>query len=728
MKVVFRVDASTRMGMGHLMRCLTLAEALRKRDAQIRCVCREHSGHLIALLQQLAIPVTVLPALVYEDTKSGEDYAAWLGVTQAEDAEQSIEALNGENPDWLVVDHYGLDAEWEQRLRPHACKLMVIDDLANRRHDCDVLLDQNYSAEGAHRYVGLVADTCKLLVGPRYALLRPEYAAYRKTLRIRDEQVRRVLVFFGGSDPENMTGLALEALSHAELRHLDVDVVIGANNPHCAVLEKQSRERPRTTIYGSRTHLADLMSQADLAIGAGGATTWERMCLGLPTVVVSLAENQLPASGALEEAKLIHYAGHFSSIKIDHLTQLIQTLIQSTERLTGLAMQNQLQVDGLGALRLVEVMSPTASHEIRLRPACEEDIVRYYNWANDPEVSKNAVNTPTIPWATHQAWFAGKLHDVNSRLFVLEAAGLPVGQIRFDTEEDEARIEYSLDSIVRGRGWDSRLVASGADMMRQAEPVRFRAEVKTGMEASPSAFLSMGFTETPSASRGGVGRSIAILSDRTSWLNEYIQELMLDWLAAGHRVQWVHDKKELRPGDFCFYLSCGQIVPANILSQYRHNLVVHESDLPRGKGWSPLTWQILEGKNRIPATLFEAAKKVDSGVIYAQDWMEFEGYELIDELREAQAKVTIGLCKRFVDGYPQICEEAREQAGEGSFYSRRREMDSALDPSQSLEAQFNLLRVVDNQRYPAFFYLNGQRYSLRIDRVRPPMGEQGMSV
>ena len=724
MKVVFRVDASARMGIGHLMRCLTLAEALRGRGVQTRFICRAHKGHLVALLQQRAMPVTVLPASVLGDAMTGEDYSAWLGVTQAEDAEQSIEALDGEKPDWLVVDHYGLDAEWEQRLRPHASKLMVIDDLANRRHDCDVLLDQNYSSGGERRYAGLVTDACKLMVGPRFALLRPEYAAFRKTMHARDGQVSRVLVFFGGSDPQNMTGLALQALSCADLCDLEVDVVIGANNPHREVLEHQSRERTRTTIWGSRHHLADLMSQADLAIGAGGTTTWERMCLGLPTVVISLAENQLPASGALAEATLIYYAGHFSSIKIDHLTQLIQTLIQSTERLTGLAMQNQLQVDGLGALRLVEVMSPIASHEIRLRPACEEDIVRYYNWANDPEVSTNAVNTPTIPWATHQAWFAGKLHDVNSRLFVLEAAGLPVGQIRFDTEEDEARIEYSLDSIVRGRGWDSRLVASGADMMRQAEPVRLRAEVKAGMEASPSAFLRMGFTETPSASRGGVGRSIAILSDRTSWLNEYIQELMLDWLAAGHRVQWVHDKKELRPGDFCFYLSCGQIVPANILSQYRHNLVVHESDLPRGKGWSPLTWQILEGKNRIPATLFEAAEKVDSGVIYAQDWMEFEGYELIDELREAQAKVTIGLCKRFVDGYPQICEEAQEQAGNESFYPRRRAMDSKIDPAQTIGAQFNSLRVVDNQRYPAFFDLNGWRYLLRIDKVPSSSCEQ----
>ena len=139
--------------------------------------------------------------------------------------------------------------------------------------------------------------------------------------------------------------------------------------------------------------------------------------------------------------------------------------------------------------------------------------------------------------------------------------------------------------------------------------------------------------------------------------------------------------------------------------------------MPKGKGWSPLTWQILEGKNRIPATLFEAAEKVDSGVIYAQEWMEFEGHELIDELREEQASATIKLCKRFVDGYPQILDQAHEQAGEESFYPRRREADSELDLTQSLESQFDLLRVVDNQRYPAFFQYKHKRYSLKIEKV-----------
>jgi len=501
MKAVFRVDASAQMGIGHLMRCLTLAEALRERGVQIQFICREHPGNLIALLQIKAMPVMVLPTPVLINV-IGENYAAWLGVTQIEDVAETIEALNGERPDWLVVDHYGLDFEWEQQIRPHTNKLMVIDDLANRNHECDVLLDQNYSVGGEHRYAGLVPDTCNMLLGPRFALLRSEYLTYRKNRHPRDGRINRVLVFFGGVDPCNMTGYTLEALSQPEWSHLNVDVVIGANNPYREVLERQVRARPHTSIYGSRPHLADLMAHADLAFGAGGATTWERMCLGLPTIVISIAENQLPASESLAKGELIYYAGHFPDIRMNYLAHLLKQLSHDAEKLIELGIRNQLQVDGLGALRLAEVLCPSEINEIRLRPAGIEDIFCYYNWANDPEVRKNAVNTHAISWETHQAWFEKKLLDANSHLFVLEVAGLPVGQIRFDRKGGEAHIDYSLDSIVRGRGWSSRLIDLGTEMMRQKEPVRLRAHVKAGNAVSVAVFQRMGFIETKSVAEG----------------------------------------------------------------------------------------------------------------------------------------------------------------------------------------------------------------------------------
>lgn len=209
---------------------------------------------------------------------------------------------------------------------------------------------------------------------------------------------------------------------------------------------------------------------------------------------------------------------------------------------------------------------------------------------------------------------------------------------------------------------------------------------------------------------------IVILSDSTSWINSTVGALMTHWKDLGHEVSSFHDLQELPSADFCFCLSFSQLISPIIRKQFKHALVVHESALPAGKGWSPLTWQILEGKNRIPITLFEAADEVDSGPIYALRWIEFGGDELVDELRKGQARATKEICQWFVDHYPESLSEARVQHGRESFYARRRPKDSELDPNKTIAEQFNLLRVVDNERYPAFFDKAGCRYKISIEK------------
>lgn len=186
----------------------------------------------------------------------------------------------------------------------------------------------------------------------------------------------------------------------------------------------------------------------------------------------------------------------------------------------------------------------------------------------------------------------------------------------------------------------------------------------------------------------------------------------------GHAVVWRHNVSQIKNGDIVFYLSCGQIVPGDILSRNKHNLVIHESALPDGKGWSPLTWQILEGKNEIPITLFEAVESVDSGKIYIQDIMHFNGTELIEELRQKQAEYTIKMCVSFVEDYPGITSRGKEQSGRSSYYKKREPEDSKFYPDKTICEQFSLLRVVDNERYPAYFELNGMQYILKIEKVR----------
>lgn len=214
--------------------------------------------------------------------------------------------------------------------------------------------------------------------------------------------------------------------------------------------------------------------------------------------------------------------------------------------------------------------------------------------------------------------------------------------------------------------------------------------------------------------RGGL--RISVCSDAGNWSNTYIPEFLLDWSADGHGVTWAHVATTLSEGDICFFLSYGRIVGADLLKRHKNNLVVHASDLPRGRGWCPLTWQILGGMNQIPVTLFEVAEAVDSEPIYKQMTLQFSGLELIDELRRAVMWATIDLCRSFVREYPAVIATGIPQQGEPTFYARRRPKDSVIDVEKSIHEQFNLLRTVDNVHYPAWFEFKGKRFILRIEK------------
>jgi methionyl-tRNA formyltransferase len=181
-------------------------------------------------------------------------------------------------------------------------------------------------------------------------------------------------------------------------------------------------------------------------------------------------------------------------------------------------------------------------------------------------------------------------------------------------------------------------------------------------------------------------------------------------------VSHVHEEEGLSSADFCFYLSFSKVVSESTLNMFRHNVIVHSSDLPEGRGWSPLTWQILQGKNEIPTVLFEALEKVDSGEIYSKQTLKFEGHELLGEMRDAQGNLIVSMVKSFVEGYPKSLGNGIDQSGKGSYYPRRRPVDSKVDPDSSLRQIFLQLRVADNDSYPVFFELNDHMYELRIDK------------
>lgn len=306
MKVVFRVDASLEIGNGHVMRCLTLADALRQRGASCHFIGREHKGNLLDFIHERGFDVCRLPpsqaTTACDEILSIND--VWLGADWTSDAEQTLAGISGTIADWLVVDHYALDARWEARVRPACRRLMVIDDLADRLHDCDLLLDQNLGRDAAD-YSPLVPSKSILLVGAQYALLRPEFAALRSHSLARRVHplLKRILITMGGVDKNNATGNVLMALSTCQLpAYCQITVVMGSHAPWLDSVREQAANMPwPTEVQVNVSNMARLMADCDLAIGAAGSTSWERCALGVPTYVTILAENQKEAAKALSE-------------------------------------------------------------------------------------------------------------------------------------------------------------------------------------------------------------------------------------------------------------------------------------------------------------------------------------------------------------------------------------------------------------------------------------------
>ncbi|HET7775514.1 MAG TPA: UDP-2,4-diacetamido-2,4,6-trideoxy-beta-L-altropyranose hydrolase, partial [Azospira sp.] len=291
-RVVFRVDASLDIGTGHVMRCLTLADALRRRGAECSFICRDLPGHLAETIRARQYAVALLPHLCEEQeplNAGGPPYGSWLGVSWSQDAAQTRLALAGMVADWLVADHYALDARWESGMRPVCRHLMVIDDLADRPHACDLLLDQNLGRTPG-QYGALVPHGCRVLIGPEYALLRPDFAKYRRDslMRRQEPALSQLLISLGGVDKFNVAGQVLDALSRLPLPTCHLKVVLGPHSPWVEQVRQQASAMDRVEVLVNVDDMAALMAESDLAIGAAGTTAWERCCLGLPTITLVL--------------------------------------------------------------------------------------------------------------------------------------------------------------------------------------------------------------------------------------------------------------------------------------------------------------------------------------------------------------------------------------------------------------------------------------------------------
>lgn len=450
--VLFRADASPALGSGHVVRSLTLAMALAERGVASVFATRVGPGGLHERIRAAGHEVIAL-----DDDPPLEALTAtpWSASVQQRDLVQ-VRARGRARYDAVVVDHYGLDARWERGMRPTTGRVVALDDLADRAHDADVVVDHNwYGPHTAERYDGLVPPGCVQLLGPRYALLQPAYVHARAQRPPRAVPPRRVLVSFGGGDASGETEKVLEALLAPELAGLEVDVVVGRRRAVTPRLEAMVAERARTRLHVELPTLAQLLSVADLAVGASGSATWERMCLDVPAIVATTRSSQSGVTRALAEAGLTTWAGLQATTTPDRYRRLL------LDAVGGDLPTPPALVDGLGAQRVVEALVPSPPSMLALRLAVLDDLPIFIGV--DPGGADDGVGEDgsvvldgPAAWRAGEARFVRDIADPAVALLVVTLRGVPVGRVR---TRGPAETWVSLDRTVAGRGLHAQVAA-----------------------------------------------------------------------------------------------------------------------------------------------------------------------------------------------------------------------------------------------------------------------------
>jgi UDP-2,4-diacetamido-2,4,6-trideoxy-beta-L-altropyranose hydrolase len=469
-QVVLRADASSTIGYGHLMRCLSLARALRDDGADCVFVSRPAEGDLLNRIERTGFPVLRIADL------SAPATAAALRIADL-------------RPDWLVVDHYELDRTWETAMRGNVQKIMAIDDRPRRPHDCDLLLDQNL-VESTHDVPTRETEVTSL-IGVEYALLQPEYPELRKQARPRRGAIRRVLIAFGGSDQFGVTLAALRATLTSTRADVAIDVVIPSVIPDRVAIEAEAAASPQVTVHQDAPTLAPLILAADLGIGAAGTTAWERLCLGLPSIVITLAANQEPNAAALDRLGLAIWSGGIDAASAlpSAIAKIVDTGIEEDWSRRCLA-----SIDGRGAARVSAVLTASGSIPLRVRFADAGDEARLLRWANDPVTRRDSFSPRPIAPAEHHEWFHRVLGDEAVRQLIIETEhGAEVGQARFHRRDGEWEVHYAVAPEFRGRKLGTRLLGAALDEFQREHRGRIVGRVKTSNPASRKIFETLGF-------------------------------------------------------------------------------------------------------------------------------------------------------------------------------------------------------------------------------------------
>lgn len=495
MKFLIRADASLHIGSGHIMRCLTLAQALREQGHSVRFITRAHVGHLADWVQQQGFECVLLPEIAPQQLSGSLKHAQWLGTTQEQDFANCQPHILDFSPDWIVCDHYALDKTWQQAAKKIcAAKIAVIDDLHDRIHQTDVLIDQNFG-HTAQDYADLLPEQARVLAGTRYALLRQEFAAWRASrLAQRNTfsgSLNRVFINLGGVDKDNFTLSILKSLEKWDSGSLNVTVAMGATAPHIRSVQDFAENAPfDCQVIVQANNMAELMAQADWAVGAAGSTSWERCCLGLPTLLLVLADNQRTI------AEQLHHIGAAVAFHADEIGTpawfAALAKFRQPEYLAHMAHQAQSLCDGKGAARVVRHIQEISQHQefANVRRATLADCRRVFDWRNHADIRRFMFDNNELIWEQHQAWFHKQLDNPDFQMLIYVVNQTPQGYVSFKKVQSNQNVWewgfYTAPDCPRGHG--SRMGRLALDWAFAALGAR---EIQAAVLADNSASLKM---------------------------------------------------------------------------------------------------------------------------------------------------------------------------------------------------------------------------------------------
>ena len=497
------------IGSGHLMRCLSLARNLRQQGADITFFCRKGKGDLLELLEQNRFPVVTLDELENHNTSAvpGDTSAQRVNEFWHIDASETVEKLGKleKEIDWMIVDHYELGADWEARIKTKIGKIMVIDDMANRNHDCDVLLDQNLVAEMETRYSGRIPDSCLTLFGPKYALLQEDYAEFHSLSVIKRKKIDRILIYFGAADTDNLTGKSLRAFLALGKKDIVVDLIVGPVHASYDVLKGMAGEHDNINFIESVSSLAPLLLKADLSVGAAGASSWERICMMTSSIVISLADNQVPIASELDRRGLVNWLGPSEEVDENDIKIALEQCIQRGVE-PELFLNSDCKIDGYGCKRVSSILFQQSNHEYKARRVSNDDEQVLLQWSNDTLTRENAFTKELITEETHRTWFSKRLQDKENCLFYIveNGQGEALGPVRFEQMEECWEVHYSVAPEFRRKGMGVKVLSAAMKQFHldnagdKPKPVIGR--VKIDNMASRRIFEKLGFLQHESSS------------------------------------------------------------------------------------------------------------------------------------------------------------------------------------------------------------------------------------